>query len=334
MASIYSIDGETVSPIPIKNAVVEAPRSGIHAALWIPLDATGKLRVDLLERHLVWLKAKGLHGILALGSTGEFARMSYHQREEILASIVEIAAPLPVIANISSIQLDEVISLGRAALNFGAVGVALMPPSFFPLDQTDILEFFLRAAEKINLPFYLYNYPEVTGNRIGVETIAAFAEKARMVGIKQSGNELSYHKDLIRLGREKDFAVFTASDTLLAKFLDMGAAGCLGGLGNFVPEYMLNVYNACREGRSAEVAETSARLKQIGDLLAPLCLPLNVRSGLEARGFDPGILKSVVSEKTLTLYRDTIHKIRCAYSEWGLPTPELAGNNGWAHGRS
>ena len=298
---------------------LKAPRSGIHAALWIPLDEAGHLRRDLLSTHLDWLKEKGLHGILALGSTGEFARMPYHQREEILAAIIELAQPLPVIANISAIRLDEVIALGQSAARSGAVGVAIMPPSFFPLAQDDILEFFLRASEKIDLPVYLYNYPEVTGNRIGLEVISAFAEQANMVGIKQSGAELSYHSDLIALGREKDFSVFTAADPLLPKYLGMGAAGCLGGLPNFVPEYMLEVYNACQNGTVAEADEAASRLLKVGELLVPLCMPLNVRSAFEARGFNPGAFKTIVSLQTLATYRDSIEKFRQAYTDWNLP---------------
>lgn len=296
-----------------------APREGIFAALWIPTQEDGSLMRSALATHLHWLKKRGLHGVLALGSTGEFARMNLRQREEVLEAVIELAAPMPVIANISSIRLDEVISLGLSARRLGAVGVALMPPTFFPLPQQDILEFFLRAADQIDLPFYLYNYPEVTGNRIGLEVIEDFADRARMAGIKQSGGELNYHDALIQLGRKKDFSVFTAADPFLATYLDKGASGCLGGLANFVPEYMLEVFHACRTGQSAKAATTSAHLARLGDILDPLCLPMNVRSGMEARGFDPGALKTVVSPKTLMVYNGVLEKLRQEFTEWELP---------------
>jgi 4-hydroxy-tetrahydrodipicolinate synthase len=220
---------------------------------------------------------------------------------------------------VSSIRLDEVVALGQTARQTGAAGAALMPPSFFPLSQADILEFFLRAADAIELPFYLYNFPEVTGNRIGLKVIASFAERAPMAGIKQSGSELSYHDDLIRLGREKDFAVFTAADAQLAEFLDKGAAGCVGGVANFLPEYMVEVFEACRQKQSAMVAEKSARLTRAGDIFSPLLLPMNVRSGMEARGFDPGALKTVVSSETLAIYGKVVEDFRQTFAGWKLP---------------
>lgn len=318
MSLIVSPENEVSSAPAAASSRSRAPRSGIHAALWIPTDAAGKLRRDLLAAHVAWLKAKGVHGILALGSTGEFARMDYGQREEVLAAVIEAADPLPVIANISSIRLPEVIALGQSAERLGAVGVAIMPPPFFPLAQDDILEFFLRAAGEISLPVYLYNYPEVTGNRIGLEVISAFADQCSMAGIKQSGNELDYHQDLIRLGREKDFSVFTAADPLLGKYLDLGAHGCLGGMPNFIPEYMLEIYEASRSGRTKEASVSASRLAAIGDILGSLCLPLNVRSAFEARGFDPGAFKSVVSPRTMATYRATVDQLRGRFAEWGL----------------
>ncbi len=236
-----------------------APRSGIIAALWIPTDEAGEPRTDLLARHVAWLERKGVHGILALGSTGEFARMELGARSNLLREIMALRSDLPTIVNVSSIRLDDVISLGRTAQRLGAAGIALMPPPFFPLEQEDILEFFLRASEAIDLPVYLYNYPEVTGNRIGPEVVRGFAEQARMVGIKQSGGELDYHDELIALGREHDFSVFTAADPRLGEFLMKGAAGCLGGLANFLPEYMMHVFDACRRGQPLEEATAISR---------------------------------------------------------------------------
>lgn len=307
------------SPLATMPETRVAPRSGILAALWISTDERGGLRTDLLGRHLSWLERKGIHGILALGSTGEFARMELPAREHLLGEIMARSGDLPVIANVSSIRLDDVTSLGRTAERLGAAGIALMPPPFFPLNQEDVLEFFLRAAEAIELPVYLYNYPEVTGNRIGPDVIRGFAARARLVGIKQSGGELDYHDELIALGREHDFSVFTAADPRLGEFLAKGAAGCLGGLANFLPEYMLTVHEACRAGRAADVAEISNRLLEVGDILAPLNLPYNARAGMAARGFDPGAVKTVVSPQTMAACEQARDQLAAKFADWDLP---------------
>jgi dihydrodipicolinate synthase/N-acetylneuraminate lyase len=78
-----------------------------------------------LAAHLAFLRRSGVHGVLALGSTGEFVRMNLAQRQEVLAAVAEYAGSLQVIANISSIRLDEVIALGKFArrLRLPTIGI-------------------------------------------------------------------------------------------------------------------------------------------------------------------------------------------------------------------
>jgi 4-hydroxy-tetrahydrodipicolinate synthase len=295
-----------------------APRQGILAALWIPTDARGRLRKRALRAHLRWLRAQGVHGVLALGSTGEFPRFSLAEREAVLATIAELAEPMPVVANISDIRLDEVVALGKFARRLGVPAVALMPPSFFPMSQADMLEFFLRAADAVKLPVFLYNFPELTSNRIGLETVGAFADRADMAGIKQSGGEFAYHAPLIELGREKNFAVFSGADTRLPEVFALGAAGCIGGLVNFVPEFMVRIFDVCKRGAPGDCRKEAARMKEVGALVDRLTFPLNVACGLEARGFEPGAPKTVVSRQSAGLYRAVVADMRRHFRQWQL----------------
>ena len=89
-----------------------------------------------------------------------------------------------------------------------------MPPGFFPSGQDDALAYFQHAAESSQLPTFLHNFPELTGTRINLETVAAFADTGCMAGIKQSVGEFAYHKELITLEKEKDFVVFSGSVAL------------------------------------------------------------------------------------------------------------------------
>lgn len=297
-----------------------APRQGVFAALWIPTDARGRLMKRALAAHLSFLRASGVHGVLALGSTGEFARMNLAQRQEVLATVAELAGSLQVIANLTSIRLDEVVALGKFARRLGLPGVALMPPVFYPVSQADILEFFLRAAGEVQLPVYLYNFPELTSNRIGLELIAKFADRAPMAGIKQSGGEFAYHRDLIALGREKKFAVFSGADTRLPEVFALGAAGCIGGLVNFAPEYMVAIYNACRAGRPDDCTLEAARMREIGPVVDRMLFPLSVATGMEARGFEPGVPKMVVSPESAKIYRGIVTDFRRMFKAWNLPS--------------
>jgi 4-hydroxy-tetrahydrodipicolinate synthase len=294
------------------------PSSGILAALWIPTDAQGRLKRRALARHLAWLRAKGVQGVLALGSTGEFPFFDLKQKQALLEQIAALAEPLPVIAHITDHRPKAVAELGRFARRLGLAGVAVMPPSFYKVSQPDLLAFLLRAAEAADLPVLLYNFPELVGNRIGLETVAAFAQRARMAGIKQSGAEFAYHPPLIALGQQKGFAVFSGADTRLPEVLKLGAAGCIGGMVNFVPEPMVGIFNACTQGRPGEIVAAAQGLVEVGAVIDQLTFPLNVAAAMEARGLDPGVPKAIVSRSSAAIYRRILPRLRRMYREMGL----------------
>ena len=72
-----------------------------------------------------WLIGEGVHGIWALGTTGEFPSLDAAERERALAATVEaVAGRVPVIANISDASTRLAIGQGRAALRLGVDAVA------------------------------------------------------------------------------------------------------------------------------------------------------------------------------------------------------------------
>ena len=295
------------------------PSEGILAALTIPVDAQGRLMKRALAAHLTWLRARGIHGVLALGSSGEFPRFTVEERMELLETIAELAGPLPVIANISDIRPEVVAELGAFARRLKLPGVAIMPPSFYPVTPADQLAFFEFAADAAQLPVMLYNFPELTGNRISLETIATFADRCPMAGIKQSGAEFGYHTELIRLGRQKNFVVFSGADTKLPEVFKLGAVGCIGGLVNIVPEMMIEQFNVFRKGMPGAYEPTATRMREVGAIVDRLTFTLNVTAGVEARGFETGETKMIVSPESQKIYAGVVADLKKRFAAWGLP---------------
>jgi len=291
---------------------------GILAALWTPTDAAEQIIVSALKQNLAFLKRQRVHGILALGSTGEFLRLETAQRKRLVELVMAHADGLPVIVNVSDTRPSAVAESARFAKQAGASGVALLPPWFFPIPQADLVEWFVRAANATDLPFFLYNFPERTGNRIAPETVAAVADRVPLAGIKQSGAEFAYHETLIKLGREKNFAVFTGSDTRIAEAMQLGASGCIGGLANGVPDLMVHIYESVKGGKPKEAAESTERIKAVGKLVEQLEFPLNVAALMEARGLVPGFPKFVVSPEMQQRYRRLIEELRAALQSWPM----------------
>jgi len=295
-----------------------APR-GIYSAQWIPTDASGRVDRPSLAAHLDFERRAGVSGLLALGSTGEFPFFTVNERRAVLATLVELAAPLKVIANISEIRPRAAIELGKHAKELGLPSVALMPPMYYPMSQADILAYLLHVADSVGLPVMLYNFPELAGKRIELETIAALAEQAPMVAIKQSGGDLGYHRELIALGREKKFVVMSGADTRLPEVFALGAAGCIGGLVNIVPELMVQIDTVHRMREQGDATAAATTMQEIGRILDQLTFPLNVAAGLEASGYWPGAPKMVVSAESRALYDRIVAELAALFERLELP---------------
>lgn len=297
------------------------PRQGVIVALSLPTNRQGRVLKRALAAHLAWLREKGIHGVLALGSTGEFVRLSPEQRMAALELIAELATPLPVIANVSDINPRVAAGLGRFARRLGLPGIAIMPPHFYPVSSADQLAFFLHVADAASLPTMLYNFPELAGNRIDIETVKAFAKRAELAAIKQSGAEFSYLEPLVALGRKRNFPVFSGADTRLEEAFRIGAAGCIGGFVNFVPEYMSEIYRCMREGDPGDFSLAAERLRDVGRVMERTTFPLNIAAGIEARGFDAGVPKTVISTESQRAHTAIIRELRAMFKSWKLPPP-------------
>jgi 4-hydroxy-tetrahydrodipicolinate synthase len=292
--------------------------TGIFPAVWTPTDKDGNLMVAELRSHLEFLKRGGVHGFMALGSTGEFPFLEVSTRRRVLEEITTAAGSLPVVGNISDIRPAVVAELGRFCRQIGTAAVAILPPWFYRMNQSDLVEFFVRAADAAQLPVVLYNFPERTGHRIELETVSAVADRVPVIGFKQSGGEFEYHRALTRLGGERKFVVFTGADTRLREAYGIGARGSISGMANAVPELMTEIFKHCEAGTPDLADLATARMKALEPLVDTLWFPYNMAALMAARGLPVGEPKEIVSEESRRTYARLVEQAGALLREWKL----------------
>ena len=283
-----------------------------------PTDADGRLAMSVIRDHAAALKSHGVHGIMALGTTGEFPLLSVETRLEFLDVLSKHSSGVPILANVSDASPRGAFQLSRRAKEIGAIGVAILPPYYYAISQQDLGEFFVRVAEVSGLPVWLYNFPERTGTRIELETIAWVADRVPMVGIKQSGGDFGYHKDLVKLGREKGYSVFTGADPRLAETMALGARGCIGGMGNAVGDIKVGLFDAVEAGDAARAEVFTQQLKTIAARIDVFPFPLNIAAMMEARGLPIGHPKTIHAPSTWAGYKELVADLRAIYQQIGL----------------
>jgi dihydrodipicolinate synthase/N-acetylneuraminate lyase len=291
---------------------------GVVCALWTPLTGAGQPDFPALDRHLEWLATTGIDGLLVLGSTGRFPALPVTVREALIRHVLKQASPLSCLVNISDLDQPAVARLGRVAKESGAGGAAIMAPWFYEQAQADLIEWFVGAGRAADLPLWLYNFPERTGNCIDLGTVKEVMAQVPVGGFKNSGANQELLRELAKLARTSPFAVFAGADAHIPEVLALGAVGCIGGLANAVPEAMVRVYQAAAAGNPHEASPEQELLLEVERRLRLVPFPWNVAAVMAARGLPVGALPATMSRVTHAHYEQLKSEIQGVFREHGL----------------
>lgn len=229
---------------------------GILAALVTPMTEAEELDCDALRRFVDYLIAEGVHGLIPLGSTGEYYALSPEERETVVRVTLEAATGrAPVVVGASAGSTREVVAYCRQAHALGADAVMLAAPYYSLPTEDELFEHFRLVAESTELPIVLYNYPGRTGVDMTPGLIARLAELDRIQYVKESSGEVARVGEIIRTCGEK-ITVLCGCDTAALESFVLGAAGWVGGVVNVLPGGHVELYRLAVEQGDFAAART------------------------------------------------------------------------------
>lgn len=215
---------------------------GILCALVTPLTRRQEVAYERLEAFADHLIRAGVHGLIPLGSTGEYYGLTPEERRQVLTVTLRAAAGrVPVIAGTNAGSTRDIIAFSRDADAAGAAGIMLAPP-YYSLPRPDELFAHFRAVNNaIGIPIMLYNYPGRTGVDMTPEFIERLATLKNVRYVKESTGEMPRITELLRRCGDR-LGVFCGCDTLAFESLVVGAIGWVGGVVNALPEAHVRLY--------------------------------------------------------------------------------------------
>ena len=107
---------------------------GVWPYLVSPIRDDGTVDAEVLTRLCDDLIAAGVHGLTALGSTGEFAYLSWPQRRRIAEVVVAAArGRVPVIAGVAATTTGEALRQAHEMAALGCDGLLAILEAYFPI---------------------------------------------------------------------------------------------------------------------------------------------------------------------------------------------------------
>ncbi len=245
---------------------------GVVPPILTPVDTDERVDEAGLKRVIDHVIAGGVHGILSLGSNGEFFALCPEEQERAASiTIAHVNRRVPVYFGIGAIATKECVRQVRVAESLKVQAITILPPMFLSPNDDELYIHFRTVAESTSLPLLLYNNPDRMRIGISAGLIERLADVPNIVGIKDSSGDLTLTAEFIRRTRNKGFKVMAGRDLMILGTLVYGGVGCVAATANIVPRLVVQIYDKFCAGDLAGALEAQYKL-------APLRIAFNLGS--------------------------------------------------------
>ena len=262
---------------------------GIFPYLVSPIDAaTGRVLEPVLRRLVSHLIGCGVHGLSPLGSTGEFAYLSFEQRCELVRIVVdEAAGRVPVVPGVAAYATHDALRQAEAFVKLGADGLVLILQTLFPVSLRGMEGYFRAIAESVPCPLVLYTNPGLLGGDIPPEMVVALSALPNIRYVKDaSGNTGRILTILNRAGDR--IQVFSASAHIPLVVFQLGGVGWMAGPACVIPRQSVLLFELAQQGRWGEAYALQRKLWTLNELFQKYALAACIKAALQIQGFDVG----------------------------------------------
>lgn len=262
---------------------------GILPAMITPLNENGKVNFPVLRKLINYLIEGGVHGIFAIGTTGEFYALSNEEYREVLeATVAETAGRVPVYAGANAITTKDSILLTQIAQEAGVDALSVLTPLFINPSQEQVYEHFKTIAANTDLPILLYNNAPKTHVDISPQTVARLAKVKNIIGIKDSTGDLTTTGEYIRLTAGEEFSVMMGRDSIIYGALCYGATGGVAACANVAPKLVCDIYNRFQAGDHAGALEAQYKVTPLRIAFSLGTFPAVIKEALQMLGIPVG----------------------------------------------
>ena len=293
--------------------MVDAAFHGVFPYLVSPVSPSGEVMSEVLDRLCRDLIAAGVHGLTPLGSTGEFAYLSWPQRRRVVEVVVKAASRrVPVVAGVAATTIADAVFQAREMQELGCDGILAILEAYFPISDEGVHAYFKAIADAVTLPVVLYTNPNFQRSDLSLPVIDRLSRIPNIRYIKDASYNTGRLLSIINRV-EGRMAVFAASAHIPACVMLIGGKGWMAGPACIVPKQSVDLYERCRRGDWNSAMQLQRQLWSINQVFAKYNLAACIKGGLELQGYAVG----TPLPPQLALSPEGIEEVRLALTELG-----------------
>ena len=268
--------------------MIDASFHGVFPYLVSPIHESGEVNAEVLGRLCADLIAAGVHGLTPLGSTGEFAYLTWAQRRRIVDVVLEAAqGRVPVVAGVASTTTADAVAQARAFERAGCSGILAILEAYFPLSDEGVFGYFRAIAEAVSVPVVLYTNPSFQRADLSLAVIERLSRIDNIRYIKDASFDTGRLLSIINLVQGR-MQVFAASSHIPACVMLIGGVGWMAGPACVAPRQSVELYELCRRGDWAAAMDRQRALWHLNQAFAKHNLAACIKGALELQGYPVG----------------------------------------------
>jgi 4-hydroxy-tetrahydrodipicolinate synthase len=261
---------------------------GVFPYVVSPVRESGEIDAEVLARLCDDLIKAGVHGLSPLGSTGEFAYLSWPQRRRVVEVVLEAANKrVPVVAGVASTTIADAEFQAREFESMGCDGILAILEAYFPLSDEGVFDYFNAIARAVSIPVVLYTNPNFQRSDLSLPVIDRLSRVPNIGYIKDASNNTGRLLSIINRV-EGRMQVFAASAHVPACVMLIGGVGWMAGPACVAPRQSVELYELCRRGDWAAAMEKQRPLWRLNQAFAKFNLAACIKGGLELQGYAVG----------------------------------------------
>ena len=229
---------------------------GVTPAITTPFNENLTIDHGFLEEHCRFLLENGCAGVVALGSLGEGATLSFAEKTDILRTLGKaVDGRGTLVASISSLSTVESVLLAKTATDLGCSGLMVLPPYVYLGDWREMKAHVGAVMQSTPLSCMLYNNPVAYGTDFLPEQIQELAaEYGNFQAVKESSTD-ARRVSAIRALLDDRLEISVGVDDAVLEAIGVGATGWVAGLANALPRESVDLFNYGMQGEAKKAFE-------------------------------------------------------------------------------
>ncbi|KAL2089839.1 hypothetical protein ACEWY4_014527 [Coilia grayii] len=276
---------------------------GVYPPIATPFTEKEDIDYEKLDENIDKYSKIPFKGLVVQGSNGEYPYLTAEERLEVVRRVRQVLPKsMLLMAGSGCESTRATVQMTERMAHNGADAVLVVTPCFYRGRMTSqaLIHHYTKVADASPVPVVLYSVPANTGLELPVDAIIRLSQHPNIVGLKDSGGDITRIGLIIHKTKLEDFKVLAGSAGFLMPAYSVGAVGGVCALANVLGKEVCELERLCLLGHWEKARELQHRLIEPNTAVTRKYGVAGLKQAMEWFGFHGGATRSPLQPLSVT----------------------------------